>query len=292
MNQEQTHSYQEFEVEVGWEDLEPVTNYIIENLASGLILEDNDGSARTLIRFYAASELDVDDKLVDLRDFLIRINPKYHNLTIRQKEIINRDWIESYQKAATAVFVGESVVVKPPWDKNDYAGKIQILLEPKMAFGTGRHETSRSCLAELENLNLTGKTMLDLGCGSGILGIMGALKGAAAVTALDNDPLAVENSRGNYLLNGTDSVCRVIYGTIDELPAGSQFDMIVVNIVKAVILPIMDKLKSLIRPGGYLILSGLLDQDTWETERVLTANDLTDFRVRCDGEWRTYTIQL
>jgi ribosomal protein L11 methyltransferase len=290
MADQTTNWYQEVTIRVPSAEVEAVGNYIIENIVGGLVLEDEDQSPTTAIRFYLPAAEKTGPKLEGLKRYLAAINPDHRGLAFTQRKIRNLDWIGEYRKSVTPLPIGDTIVISPPWDRGRYPGRTEIIIEPKMAFGTGRHETSRSCLAELEQLPLTGMKILDLGCGSGILGIYAALKGAVEVAGYDIDPLAVENSRENYILNAVDAVCRAEEGTIADVSAGETFDVIVANIIKSVIVPIMGDLKGHLKRGGVLILSGLMEQDRIEIEAALREHDFVRFSVRPDAEWRTYTV--
>lgn len=291
MDDKPTQWYHEITVRVPTPCLETVTDYIIEHVAGGLLLEDEDQAATTAVKFYLSVDEDVDARLAGLQRYLQTVDSGGAGIELTKRRIQNLDWIGEYRKSVAAVPVGETIVISPPWDRLRYPGRTEIIIEPKMAFGTGRHETSRSCLAELETLPLEGKTVLDLGCGSGILGIYAALRGAARVIGYDIDPLAVENSRENFILNGVDAFCLAEEGSLAEIPAGETFDLIVANIIKSTIVPIIGELKRRLRPKGILILSGLLEQDRPEIEARLRQHGLNDFSIREDAEWRTYTVR-
>ncbi len=291
MTDHTANGYQEITVRVPSEEVEAVANYIIENIASGLLLEDEDLSSTTAVKFYLSAGEEIDSRLAGLKRYLIDVNPNHAGIIFTKKRIKNLDWIGEYRKSVTPLLVGENIVISPPWDLGKHPGRMEIIIEPKMAFGTGRHETSRSCLAEMEQLPIAGKTVLDLGCGSGILGIYAALKGAAMVAGYDLDPLAVENSRENFSLNNVAAICRAEEGSIADIPAGETFDLIVANIIKSVIVPIVGDLERRLRPGGILLLSGLLEQDRNEVEAALREHHLEQFTIRHDAEWRTYTVR-
>lgn len=282
--------YHEISVTVPSDDVEPVANYIIENIAGGLLLEDEEGDLHTTIKFYVANGVDVAAHLDGLKRYLVAVNPALADVALRQRNISNLDWIEAYRESVTPVVIGETIVVKPPWNTDPFPGKVEIIIEPKMAFGTGRHESTRGSLAEMEKLDLSGRSILDLGCGSGILGIYAARRGAAEVLGYDVDALAVENSTENFDINGVASVCRARIGSIDDVPEGRRFDVILVNIIKSVIVPIVGKLAGHLYPGGVLILAGLLDQDRQDIEAELMRHGLTSFSTRLENEWVTYTV--
>jgi ribosomal protein L11 methyltransferase len=273
------------------EQVEPVADYIIEHITGGLLLEDEDQSATTAVKFYLSSDDEVEAQLAGLQQFLGTIGSGQERVAFSIKKIRNLDWIDEYRKSVTPLTIGDAIVISPPWDRGRYPDRTEIIIEPKMAFGTGRHETSRSCLVEMEQLPMLGKTVLDLGCGSGILGIYAALRGAARVIGYDIDPLAVENSRENFVLNGVAAVCRAEEGSIAEIPVEETFDLIVANIIKSAIVPIIGELNRRVRSGGILMLSGLLEQDRPEIEAGLRDHGLTDFTIRQDAEWRTYTVR-
>jgi ribosomal protein L11 methyltransferase len=292
MDARQVQRYQEISIAVPSEEVDPVANYIIENITQGLVLEDKDGSSSTIIKFYIAAEDEIASRLAGLKEYLAAINPDHEKITVNRKKTKNLDWIGVYRKSVSPFPVGDSIVIKPPWNRETFPGRVEILLEPKMAFGTGRHETTRGMLVEMETIDFLGRSMLDIGCGSGILGVYAALKGAFEVLAYDIDPMAIENSRENFKLNKVESVCRAELGSIGDVPVNRRFDAVVANIIKSVIVPIIGPLKSHTRPGGVMILSGLLDQDREEIENTLQEHNLYSFSFRRDAEWLTYSIQV
>jgi ribosomal protein L11 methyltransferase len=288
-DQKQWHHEVSIPVRAG--DLDAVCNYIIENISGGLLLEDEDGAQETIIRFYVAGEIDLNEKLAGLKGYLSDISAGDIVKRLSSKKISDLDWIESYKKSVEPVLVGENVVIKAPWHQTPFPGKTEIILEPKMAFGTGRHETTRSCLAALEKLDIKGAAVLDLGCGSGILGIFAALRGAREVVGYDTDPLAVENSRENYIINNVSDRCSAAEGDLNALPPGRQFDIVVVNIIKEVIIPILWEIKNRTRPGGMIILSGLLQRDQSALETAVKSHRMPQYNILYDNEWVTFSIR-
>ena len=291
MAQDEAGYYHEIALTIFSPDMEPVTNYIIENICGGLLLEDEDEDSRTTIKFYIAAQEDTESLLSGLSHFLANINPNYRDIRLRSKKIRELDWIEAYQKSVTPMEVGDSIVVKPPWDTKAYPDRMEILIEPKMAFGTGRHESTRGSLALMEQIELAGRTILDLGCGSGILGIYAAKRGAAKVLGYDIDPLAIENSIENYEINDVAANCHASLGSLDDIPADLRFDIIVVNIIKAVIVPIVGRLNNRLPSGGTLILAGLLENDREDIETALKAAGLNSFEIRHDNGWVAYLVK-
>jgi ribosomal protein L11 methyltransferase len=284
--------YQEISILIPTAHVDAVTNYIIDNICGGLVLEEEENSPETKIKFYVDEDSNLTSKIANLKKYLRAIEPGLAVAGVEQREISNLDWEAAYQKSVMPIEIGTSVVIKPPWNKEKFDGRVKIILEPKMAFGTGRHETTRGTLVELEEMNLMGKKVLDLGCGSGILGIYAAKRGASEVWGYDIDPLAVENSRENYRLNNVTHICQAGMGSIVDVEPGKVFDVVVVNIIKSVIKPIIGNLKKITTSGGSIVLSGLLEQDQFEINNALKEHQITEYSIRNDNGWLTYTIKV
>jgi ribosomal protein L11 methyltransferase len=282
--------YEEIAVSVPSITVDAVGNYIIENIATGILFEEEDGDDEVVVKFFLSDSNMIDTALSNLTTYLTDIGVSRQPSDYRRRKIKNVDWIDAYKKSVTPLFIGEKIVVKPTWETASYADKIEITLEPRMSFGTGRHETTQSCLLEMEQLNLTGKKVLDLGCGSGILSIYAAKRGAARVVAYDIDVMAVKNSEENFALNKVDNICVAQTGTVERLAPADRFDLIAINIIKSEIVPILPQVKNHLESPGTLLLSGLLDQDAEEVHAALAAEQMDTYSVRQEGEWRTYVV--
>jgi len=191
----------------------------------------------------------------------------------------NIDWIAKYREAIRPVEVGDFYVY-PSWEAPK-DGKRNIMIDPALAFGSGHHETTSSCLKAISEYVKSGDTLLDVGCGSGILGIAAAMLGAD-VDACDTDPLAVENAQKNFALNHQS------FGAIWEGSApGTQksYNVVVANIVADVLRMIAKDLKKRTKEGGLLILSGILDTKEKMIEEAF--NDLELLETIANNEWRT-----
>ncbi|RUM45342.1 MAG: 50S ribosomal protein L11 methyltransferase [Hydrogenimonas sp.] len=191
----------------------------------------------------------------------------------------NVDWIAKYREAIRPVEVGDFYVY-PSWEAPK-DGKRNIMIDPALAFGSGHHETTSSCLKAISEYVKPGDSLLDVGCGSGILGIAAAMLGAQ-VDACDTDPLAVENAQKNFALNHQS------LGAIWEGSApGTQksYNVVVANIVADVLRMIAKDLKKRTKEGGLLILSGILDTKEKMSEEAF--NDLELLETIANNEWRT-----
>jgi ribosomal protein L11 methyltransferase len=167
----------------------------------------------------------------------------------------NEKWESEYQSISISDFCYIRSPFHPPGEKYQY----EIIIEPKMSFGTGHHETTFLMLSRMKDLNFRDKAVLDLGCGTGILSILASMLGAAEITAIDTDEWAYKNSIENLQLNKIKN-CRVIQGSIEAV-AGKQYSIILANITRNINLEYMNEYKKLAKPGTYLLLSGFYRDD-------------------------------
>ncbi|MFZ5980602.1 MAG: 50S ribosomal protein L11 methyltransferase [Candidatus Zixiibacteriota bacterium] len=267
-----------------------VCNFIIDHIATGIILEEEDDADITGIVFYVPNDNQLDYRAL-LSNYFSAINATLKETPrIRERLIKNINWIEQYKALIGPVRIGEDIVIRPTWNEPVADVKYEIVLEPKMAFGTGSHETTRSCLKLINDNFLPGRRFLDLGTGSGILSILADKMKAAYIKAVDYDPIAVENCRENFELNEVTAPNDILLGTIDRCDGDPPYDFVCANIIKSTILPILPRLFELTAAGGKLVLSGLLDKDESDIEATLKELGQTDFSVLRDNEWSSYLI--
>ncbi|HEX5670804.1 MAG TPA: 50S ribosomal protein L11 methyltransferase [Sulfuricurvum sp.] len=195
----------------------------------------------------------------------------------------NKDWIAQYQNAITPIEIAP-FYIHPTWEAPK-VGMLNIALDPALAFGTGHHPTTASCLRALASYVHEGDVVLDVGCGSGILAIA-ALKKGAVVDACDTDPVSVENSALNTSSNNV--FCRRLWeGPVQE--TSEIYDVIVANIVADVLVFIASDLKKRLRDNGILILSGIMDK---YEDKVLRAYKTCTLEERIvENEWVTLVLR-
>lgn len=178
------------------------------------------------------------------------------------------DWAAEVQKNYKSIQISDNLFIVPSWEQPvDKKGVLSVLLDPSRAFGTGRHESTKLCLLLLERVfdelqSNDELSMLDIGCGSGILSIYGALRGARKVVAIDTDPIAVDITKSNSIYNNTVSQIEVLCTTV--LTLNQNFSLVVANIRREPILDFSDLVRQRVLPGGYVILSGLLREESSE----------------------------
>ena len=206
-------------------------------------------------------------------------------------ELEETDWLAAWRQFFTPVCCGNHFVVLPPWlaDTQDFPGRTPILIEPKSAFGTGHHATTALCLRVVSDLLEAGRLQqgqhfLDLGTGSGVLGI-GCCKFGLTGEGLDTDPLAVDNAVENRALNAiTPENFTVAEGSIGAV-AGKQFDLVLANILARPLTEMAADIVRACRPGGCLVLSGLLEIQADGVTAAYKAQGLPEPRRIIDGEW-------
>jgi ribosomal protein L11 methyltransferase len=189
-------------------------------------------------------------------------------------EVADRDWLAVWREGLDAITVG-ALRIAPPWID---AGPSAIVIEPAQAFGTGHHETTTGCLAALQELDLSGRSVLDVGTGSGVLAIAAGRLGAATVVAVDVDPLAVAAARENAERNGVTLDVRT--GSTETAPG--SFDVVVANLDTDTIVALAADLRD--RTRGTLIVSGVSVERAAEAVAALDAAGLAAV-ARPGREW-------
>jgi len=152
-----------------------------------------------------------------------------------------------------------------------YSGqRIPVILGRGRAFGSGEHETTRSCLEEMEHIPIfPNSKVLDLGCGTGILSIAAAKMGALSITALDPDPEAIKTTISNIQLNRVKKIVHPLQGELEALDR-ENFDLIMANLYGDIVLTLAGKFPSFLKPGGYLLLSGIQYEYSYEVRAAIT----------------------
>jgi ribosomal protein L11 methyltransferase len=198
------------------------------------------------------------------------------------------DWAAAWKEHFPVLRVGRRLVIRPTWRKHKAAAdEVVVALDPGMAFGTGLHPTTRLCLAGLEAWAdddlLAGARLLDLGCGSGILGIAAVLLGASEVTALDTDPIAVEATVANATLNGLADRLHARRGT---LPTGEPaYDLVVANLIASLLVELAPALADSVARGGRLLASGIFVDREGEVVSALSAAGFELVNRSVEGDW-------
>lgn len=180
--------------------------------------------------------------------------------------VADQNWMEAWKSRYKPIPIGRRLMIVPAWLDSPDPSRIPIKIDPGMAFGTGTHPTTQLCLELVERSTVSGQpsTVIDIGCGSGILSIAALKLGAQAALGVDIDPESVKSARENAEANGVADRLILGLGSVDEVRAGqfpfAQAPLVLANILAPVIVRLFDAgLADLIAPGGRIILSGILD---------------------------------
>lgn len=217
--------------------------------------------------------------------------PEGTQVTYNIEEVPDQDWNQGWEdQGFEPIGVSDHLVIYDAkhTDMSMFAGDdgvMRIFIEARNAFGTGTHQTTRMILRRLLGMDLTGKSVLDCGCGTGILGIVASLLGANRVLGYDIDEWSSENAKHNAALNGVDNL-DVLLGDASVLDGvKEEFDVVIANINRNILLNDMTAFRSHLKTGGRLILSGFYETDVPMLEQAAKNNGLTIIDVVTDEEW-------
>lgn len=201
-----------------------------------------------------AADTDMGAVLADFPDDIL----KYSNYRVEILE--DKDWEREWMTHYQPMQFGQSFWVCPSWIAPPDPKATTLLLDPGLAFGTGTHPTTALCLTEIAGMQLQGRNVVDYGCGSGILGVAALLLGAADVLAVDNDPQALVATADNAERNGIEppSLTVVLPDNVNFGIHAGKAELVIANILAGPLASLSDTLLSLLKPGGCLLLSGLL----------------------------------
>lgn len=217
--------------------------------------------------------------------------PEGTQVTYNIEEVPDQDWNQGWEdQGFEPIGVSDHLVIYDAkhTDMSMFAGDdgvMRIFIEARNAFGTGTHQTTRMILRRLLGMDLTGKSVLDCGCGTGILGIVASRLGANRVLGYDIDEWSSENAKHNAALNGVNNL-DVLLGDASVLDGvKEEFDVVIANINRNILLNDMTAFRSHLKTGGRLILSGFYETDVPMLEQAAQSNGLTIIDVVTDGEW-------
>ena len=208
-----------------------------------------------------------------------------------ESNMLDDSWKDEWKKGIKPFKMTDSIVIKPSWE--DYEQKINELvieIDPGMAFGTGSHETTKSCAAFLEQTIKKGDDVLDIGTGSGLLSIVSHICGAKKVDGFDIDDVPVEVAKANLEMNNIKQGVNIYNGDVLDIEIVKKYDIIVSNLTSGIIIKMLPTVKSALRDNGSLILSGMLVE---ERDMMMSHFKENKFTVKTeikDNEW--YTVLL
>lgn len=221
------------------------------------------------IHIYIDPEDNIEEAVQFLRERLTAAAIEYK---IDLSNVKEDDWLNNWRKFFKPMPIGDRLLINPSWyTDTDPKGRAVLNIDPGLAFGTGKHETTRLCLETLERYLRGGEKVLDVGCGSGILGIAAVLLGAQSAFGVDIDTTAVKTANENAVLNHVDQQFSAIAGDLVDKVQG-KYDIIVANIVADAIIALSASVKAFMKPDSVYIVSGIIDTRADDVKNAIAGN--------------------
>jgi ribosomal protein L11 methyltransferase len=270
---------------------EALSAFLFDLGCTGIITEAmQDHALKAYLPFHKNLE-DVRKRIECFVQDLKRIFRELHDCKLSFNKIENQDWNCEWKRFFRSDRVTPGLTVSPIWEPAPSSANREVItIDPGPAFGTGQHPTTRMCLEAMEKIHLSGSwNMLDVGTGSGILAIYGVKLGAVNVNAIDIDPEAVRWAKRNIELNGLSGAIELSTGPLEQIEG--DFSLIAANLILEEILKVFSLLSRSLKPGGWLILSGILTEQVKTIGRVLRAYPFQRPMVMNQDEWACMVLR-
>ncbi len=254
-------------------------------------------TADSCITVYFGDDAEGETEMQQAIDAVSALN--LEKTAFHQRAVKDEDWSENWKQYFKPIEVGEKVLIVPQWEDVPKSDRVKFIINPGMSFGTGSHESTRMCIEEMEKHLEKGDKILDLGCGSGILSVIGLLLGAKDAAAVDIDPMAVETAYNNLELN---KLPREIYhGIAGDITSDkvlcqklseNKYEIVLANIVADVIISLSGYVKDFLKEDGVFICSGIIIERKDEVKAQLEKAGLKIICERTMGEWACFAATL
>lgn len=262
---------------------------IDEHIADGM-------DAEVCVKGFVPEDERLPDQLAYVRSEVRRFQTNapeldWGSLTVEVAMVSDEDWANNWKKYYKPIKPGKYIVIKPSWEAyEEQAGDLVLEMDPGLAFGTGTHETTRLCIQLLEEYVTHQTKVFDVGCGTGILAMSAALLGAAGVTAIDIDPVAVEVANKNIAANHLSEKIHAFAGNLLE-GRFETADVIVANIIADIVIRLTPKAKEHLNKKGIFIVSGIINERAQDVLEALQAEGFAVLQALTEGEWTAIAAQ-
>jgi ribosomal protein L11 methyltransferase len=273
---------------------EEVAALLVEQGAQGAWIEDDQTRAvpgravvetgRATVRASFGTEAGLEARVVAALGGRLRAAQPAPDLVVTWRDLEEQDWNAAWKAQWQVQRIGRRLCVVPSWlEHAAQPGDLVLVMDPGMAFGTGTHETTRLCAEALEELVTTGCSLLDVGCGTGILALFAARLGAATAVAVDNDPDALAVARATAERNGLTTALQLVHS--ERVQVQDVYDVVVANILMQPLLELRREISARVRAGGWLVLSGLLVEQLDTVSASYAGVGMVERARATRGEW-------
>jgi len=307
MAEKEPEKWLKIEIAASAELMDALGNFLTETGAQGVfqeLLEPHfpedfpEAQANETIKAYFPQDARSEKRIGAIQKYLESLSEIFSDFpapALKTEIISDPDWAEQWKKYFKPIRVSSNIIVKPTWERYAPSSRdIVIEIDPGMAFGTGQHASTRMCIEALEDIIMQDRSVqewkvLDVGCGTGILGITAAKLGAQDVICLDIDKKATEIARENAAINLVSDRLRII--SKDAMTINEPRNLIIANLTSKLLLKLRSHLQQLLLPEGYMIISGIIEQDAREIEENFSVAPLIQYRVLQEKEWVCYVLK-
>ena len=257
-------------------------------------LLENDTEETKIMAYFSEEETNLPEKIAVIKEKIRNLTEFGLSIgsgTVELSNVNQEDWESAWKQYFKPVHVTDRIVVKPEWEEySPQEGEIVIEIDPGMAFGTGTHETTSMCINQIEKNLKSGDTVIDIGCGSGILSMAAVLLGAEKATGVDLDPVAVRVALENVELNNLQDKIEILHGNLTDV-IREKADIVVANIMADIILMLLEDVREFIKDDGLFISSGIIQEKRAAVEARLLEKNFSIVEVETKGEWCAITAQ-
>lgn len=283
------------------QDKKPLTKEECQQMFVDLVPEGPKDDGIAYLNFYLDEQEDTEKLLDEVRQALKDLQrfTDIGTASITSSQTEDKDWVNNWKEYFHQFYVDDILIV-PSWEQpqKERPGTMLLRMDPGTAFGTGMHETTQLCIRQIKKYLKAGMRMLDVGTGSGILGMIGYKLGAAHVMGTDLDPCAASAVRENLQANGLeDAGFEMVIGNIltetevQERAAREPFDLVTANILADVLVPLSPIVVRYMKPGGIYITSGILDQKEAQVRQAVEQSGMEVIETTVQGEWVSLTAR-